>query len=124
MPLDTFYLPKESISYINYPVLREQQANIEAILMYALRVHSALSDYNENTANRIDLNVDELREYIDLCRKTCAAMGTAERVPFDVLIEIRNIMADLMKLHYKYSVFGSSMFGTPTNLTTSEGSGV
>lgn len=124
MPLDTFYLPKESISYINYPVLREQQPNIEAIMTYALRVHSAVTDYNENVADKIDINTDELREYIDLCRKTCEAMGLAESVPFDVLIEVRNVMAEFLNLSYLASTFGSTIFGKPTITSTTEGSGL
>lgn len=123
MPLDTFYLPAESISYINFPVLRDQQPNIERIIAYTLRMHTALTDYDESAADRIDINSGELQEYIDLCRATCEALGTAAAVPFDALIELRNIQAEMLNVMYLFRSFGNTMFGTPT-AAEAEGSGI
>lgn len=124
MPLDTFYLPKESISYVNFPILREQQGNIETIMVYALRVHSAVTDYDENGADKIDLNTEELQRHIDLCRTCCEALGTTESVPFDALIEVRGIMGEFLNLWYLWQTFGNTLFGTPLSKSGEEGSGL
>jgi hypothetical protein len=118
MPLDNFYLPKESVTLVNYPVLREQRDNIEQILIYVLRVESALVDYNEARYDKVDLNTDEINQYVDLCRTVTYALGTAESVPYDILIELRNIQAQLYSLVYINRQEGTTVFGTPTTTTT------
>jgi hypothetical protein len=121
--LDTFYLPKEAPSLVNYPVLREQQGNMGALMTYALRVASALTDYNEARYDKIDLNMDELQNTIQLCRDTCYALGTATAVPFDVLVELRKFQEQFQNLLYLYRTQGKVVIGAPT-ATASTGGGV
>ncbi|WP_017814477.1 hypothetical protein [Paenibacillus shenyangensis] len=116
---DTYYLPNTEPSFINYPVLRDEQANIEAIVTYAERAYSALYDYNEAIYDRVDINTDELEQYIDLCRRTCNALGTSDRVPHDVLIELRSILAELYKL--RQLAADTEIIGEPDEIEEDEG---
>lgn len=121
MALDTFYLPKEAVSFVNYPVLREEQGNIETLMTFALRVHSALTDYNEARYDKIDVNMDEVETNINQCRATTLRIGTSDRIPFDVLFELRKIQHTLQNLRYLYTQQGKNLIGTPTTSTTSGG---
>ncbi len=112
--LDSFYLPQESISFVNYPVLRDEQSKIETIVSYALQVRESLTMYNEATANRVDINMDELDQQIILCRQTCEHLGTAEKIPFDVLLELRSVLSTFYSLRTLYEDSGVSVIGTPT----------
>jgi hypothetical protein len=122
MPMDTFYLPKEAVNFINFPELRTYKADIETIMEYALRVQTAVADYNEARYDRIDLNMEELHAHIDLCRTVCEALGSAPNVCFDILLEIRNIQQNLQNLAYLKTKFGSAIIGEPTTTTSEEGS--
>jgi hypothetical protein len=113
--LDTFYLPKEAPNLVNYPVLRAQQANMNVLMTYALRVSSALTDYNEARYDKIDLNMDELQSNIQLCRDTCYALGTDVSVPFDVLIDLRKFQEQFQNIAYLYRTQGKAVIGTPSN---------
>lgn len=121
MPLDNFYLPKESVTLVNFPVLREQRDNIEKILIYILRVETALVDYNEARYDKVDLNTDEINQYVELCRTVTGALGTAESVPYDILIELRSIQSQLHNLVYLNRQEGKAVFGTPSAETTGTG---
>ncbi len=116
---DTYYLPNTEPSFINYPVLRDEQTNIEAISTYAERAYSALYDYNEAIYDRVDINTDELEQYITLCRQTCSNLGTADRIPHDVLIELRSILAELYRL--RQLAAGTDIIGVPDEIKEDEG---
>jgi hypothetical protein len=122
MPLDTFYLPKESISFGNFPVLRDVQTDLESIMTFALRVNSALIDYNEAKYDKIDVNMDEVGRNIDLCRATCSTLGLADKVPYDILLEVRSIQTQLQSIRVMYRTMGKDVIGVPNK--ASEGSGV
>lgn len=126
MALDTFYIPTNTPNLINFPVLRSQQANINALMTYALRVSSALADYNSGKYNKIDLNMGELQQNIDLCRSTCYTLGTASSIPFDVLVELRKFQDQFQNVMTIYRVKGAAVVGTPTSTTTTttQGGGV
>ena len=115
MPKDTFYLPQEAVNYINFPELRAYKKDIETLLEYTLRVNTALADYNEGRYDKIDLNMEELKSHINLCRTICEALGNAPKVCFDVLIELREIQMHLQNLLYLKNKYGNRYIGTPTN---------
>lgn len=123
MALDTFYLPKEAVSFVNYPVLRDEQSNIESLMTFALRVNSALTDYNGAVFDKIDINMDEVERNIEQCRATNLNLGTSDRIPFDVLFELRKIQHALQQLRYLFSQFGKNLVGTPT-VSSDSGGGV
>jgi hypothetical protein len=123
MPLDTFYLPKESPSFVNFPVLRDEQVNIETLVSFALRVNSALVDYIEARYSKIDLNMDEVEQHITLCRGVCERLGMADNVPFDVLLELRVFQKQFQNIRLLYRTQGKNLIGTPDK-TASEGSGL
>ena len=114
MPKDTFYLPSEAVNYVNYPELRTYRKDIETIMEYALRVGMALADYNEGVYDKIDLNAEELKTHINLCRNVCYALGTAPKVCFDVLIELRELQYAFQNLLYLKNQYGDQYIGKPT----------
>ncbi|AKG36081.1 hypothetical protein [Paenibacillus durus] len=111
--LDSFYLPQEAISFVNYPILRDEQTNIEKIVSYVLQVRESLTAYNSATANLVDINMDELEQHLALCRQTCESLGTAEKIPFDVLLELRSVLSTFYSLRTLYFDAGSSVIGVP-----------
>lgn len=118
-----YYLPNEQLNYSNYPEIRPQRANIEAVLTYSQTVSTAMTDYETGKYDRIDLNTGEIQDNIDLCRTICGALGNAPKPCIEVLMEVRNVQKQLQNIMYLYGKSGSALIGTPTN-TTSEGGGV
>lgn len=118
---ETYYLPKESPTFVNFPVLRDEKTNIELITAYALRAYSALSDYNEALFDRVDINTDELEQYIILCRQICNSLGTADNIPFDILLELRSVLTSLYQLRQLYNDLGSVVIGKPSEVAEDEG---
>lgn len=117
MPLETFYLPSEAVNYINYPELRTAKPDIEAIMEYAMRVNLAVADYDEARFDRIDVNMEEVQRNIELCRRVCETLGTAPKVCFDILLDIRDIQNTLQNLVYLKRTTGNSIIDTPTITT-------
>lgn len=122
MATEQFYFPNKVVNYVNFPELRGQRENIQAILDYSLRAQVALADYNEARYDRIDLNMEELQANITLCRSVSDALGLASNVCFDILLEIRSVQEMLQQLVYLKRVTGTNLIGLPTN-TTSEDDG-
>lgn len=120
MPLEPFYLPRESLTLVNYPVLREQREQIENMLVYALQVQTAITDYNEAKVDHIDVNMDELDTRVGTCRQVCEALGTADQVPFDILIELRMIQVELQHLVYLYRLEGRQRIDPVSQQTQAE----
>ncbi|MGG1673510.1 hypothetical protein ACIFOE_23290 [Paenibacillus sp. NRS-1783] len=118
--LEPIYLPEEEISFVNYPVLRDEQQHIEDISAYALRVYGALSDYNEAVYDRVDVNTAELEQYITLCRDTCSRLASAVSIPFDLLLELRSILTMLYKLRTLAADSSSNVIGEPTAISTED----
>lgn len=118
----SIYLPSEVANLTNYPELRAQRANLTAIMDYALRATSALADYNEARYDKIDLNAGEIRQAIALCRSTSEVLGTAPKVCFDILLEIRTVQEDLQNLLFLRVKYGTKYIGVPT-ITTPTGEG-
>lgn len=116
MASDTWYLPEEELHYRNYPEVNYAQADIQLILQYAMRVDTAIFDYSNGTFDKIDIDVHDLANYIDLCRSVCSKIGTAPNVCFDILLEIRSIQKILQTLMYAKNKYGNTYIGTPTNL--------
>ncbi len=112
---------EEDMNYVNYPVLRSEQQNIEDIVTYGLRAYSALTDYNEALYDRVDINTAELEEYINLSRQVCSRLSDAESVPFDLLLELRSILAVLYQLRV-LAVEEKGVVGKPS--AVEEGSGL
>ncbi|MGF6354079.1 hypothetical protein ABIE27_001989 [Paenibacillus sp. 4624] len=120
--LESIYLPEEEISYVNYPVLREEQQIVRNISEYALRVYGALSDYNEAVYDRVDVNTAELEQYISLCENTCGRLASATSVPFDLLLELRSILTMLYKLRILAADSGANVIGESTAIDTEDDS--
>jgi hypothetical protein len=118
--LEPIYLPEEEISFVNYPVLREEQQNVEDISAYALLVYGALTDYNEAIYDRVDVNTAELEQCITLCRDTCSRLASAASVPFDLLLELRSILTMLYKLRTLAADTGTNVVGVPTAANVEE----
>jgi hypothetical protein len=117
----SYYLPNEQPNYINFPEVRQQKANIQAVMDYSLKAQAALADYNEGRYDRIDLNSDEIQSNIDLCRSINEVLGNANNVCYDVLLDIREIHKNLLKLMYLKRQYGNQVIGTPTNANSSGG---
>lgn len=118
--LKPIYLPEEEMTYVNYPVLREEQQHIEDISAYALRAYTALSDYNEAVYDRVDVNTAELEQYITLCRDTCSRLASAASIPFDLLLELRSILTMLYKLRTLAADSSANVIGEPTAISTED----
>lgn len=115
--LDTYY-------FANYPSLRDEQTNIDTLMTFALRLNTAIVDYNESRFDRIDISMDEVEVNILQCRATCEVLGMADRVPFDVLVELRSILATLYAVRVLNRQSGRNVIGIPTAIQASEGAGV
>lgn len=109
-----YYLPNEQVNYINYPELRTYRADIVSIIAYAEVVATAVSDYQKGKKDKIDLNTDEVQQYINLCRSTSEVLGKAPKVCFDVLMELRNVQVQLHGLMHLRRKFGTKYIGEPT----------
>jgi hypothetical protein len=114
-------LPNELPNYINFPEVRLQKDNITAVMSYSLTAQAALTDYNNGTYDRIDLNSDEIQSNIDLCRSICDVLGNANNVCFDVLLDVREIEKSLLKVLFLKRKYGNQIVGTPTNSDSSGG---
>lgn len=119
MSIEQFYFPNKVVNYTNFPELRMYKADIERIIVYAIRAELALADYSKARYDRVDLNMEEIQTHIDLCRQVCEGLGLAGNVCFDVLLEVRTIQEQLQNLSYLKRKFGSGIVGEPTK-TTSE----
>ncbi|MBE0335124.1 hypothetical protein [Paenibacillus sp. 23TSA30-6] len=117
--LEPIYLPEEEISFVNYPVLREEQQNVEDISAYALRVYGALTDYNEAAYDRVDVNTAELEQYITKSRDTCSRLAAAANVPFDLLLELRTILSMFYNMR-TLAASSDNVVGTPTATDTED----
>ncbi|WP_025684582.1 hypothetical protein [Paenibacillus maysiensis] len=118
--LESIYLPEEELTYVNFPVLREERQSVEDITAYALRAYTALSDYNEALYDRVDINTAELEQYINLCQDTCRRLAAAANVPFDLLLELRSILTMLYKLRTLAADISANVVGEPGGVDTED----
>ncbi|KAF6569106.1 hypothetical protein G9G53_22725 [Paenibacillus sp. EKM206P] len=118
--LESIYLPEEELTYVNFPVLREERQSVEDITAYALRAYTALSDYNEALYDRVDINTAELEQYITLCRDTCSRLASADSIPFDLLLELRSILTMLYKLRTLAADSSANVIGEPAAISTED----
>lgn len=110
----THYLPHEELKPSNYPELVRLSSDIATLQSYAISVDRALFAYNEGTADRIDVDIVELRKAIEGCRDIGAVLGNAPNVCYDILMEIREMMLVFQDLVFSKERFGSEYVGTPT----------
>ena len=113
----TWYLTSEQLSYKNYPVLSNIIDDVNKIIAYAKSTNSAMTAYYSGTYNKIDVNIIELNNYIELCRTVCAAISNSSAVCYDLLLDIREIQATLQELWYAKNRYGDQYVGTPTDST-------
>lgn len=112
----THYLPHEELKISNYPELSKVENEISEIQVFAMRTNLALADYNEGRADRVDVDIEELRKHIELCRYVGDILGRSSNVCYDILMDIRAIQQGLHDLLFAYNRFGSEYIGTPTPL--------
>ncbi len=110
----THYLPHEELKITNYPELSKVEDDIDAIQVFTMRTNLALTEYNEGLKDKVDIDVQELRKHIELCRSVADILGRASNVCFDILMEIRAIQHGLYDVLFTYQRFGSEYIGTPT----------
>lgn len=113
----THYLPHEELKNSNYPELSKVESEISEIQVFAMRTNLAIADYNEGRADRIDIDIEELRKCIELCRYVGGTLGRSTNVCYDILMDIRGIQQGLHDLLFAYNRFGSEYVGTPTPLS-------
>jgi hypothetical protein len=113
-------LPFEVLNYTNFPELRTQRNNIEALQTYAMRMNEAITDFESGKYDKIALSDSELQTNIDLCRTVCEALGNASNVSFDVLMTLRDIQTTMQNVMYLKTTYGDLYVGTPT-VTEEEG---
>lgn len=118
----THYLPHEELKITNYPELSMVESEIDAIQVFAMRTNLALADYNEGRKDKVDIDVEQLRKHIELCRYVTDILGRASNVCFDILMDIRQVQHALYDVLFAYQRFGSEYVGTPTQTDeTTEG---
>lgn len=108
------YLPHEVLKITNYPELSTVAKEIDAIRVFAMRLSILLADYNEGQADKISVDVEDLRSTIGLCRTVCDVLGRAPNVCFDVLAEIRTLQIAFHDVLFAHERFGSEYVGTPS----------
>lgn len=110
----THYLPHEELKITNYPELSKVETELDDVQVFAMRTNLALTDYTEGRTDKIDVDVEELRKHITLCRYVTDVLGRAPNVCYDILIELRAIQGTLHDVLFAYNRFGDEYVGTPT----------
>lgn len=110
----THYLPSEVLKNSNYPELKAVEGKLDGVMLYAMRVDSALHAYSTGTTNRIDVDPTELRKWIEQCREVCEVLGNAPRVCFDVLMELRSMQTSFQELLFMHNRYGNEYVGVPS----------
>lgn len=110
----TNYLPDESFSFLNYPEIEQQLSSIEELLDYALMVNTAINDYNSGTYDKIDVNVTELNQYLQICKDIINILGNAPKVCFEVLLQLREIQKAFQTLLYINRRYHGEYIGIPS----------
>ena len=111
---NTHYLPHEELKITNFPELSLVETELDDIQVYAMRTNLVMTDYTEGRKDKIDVDVEELRKHIALCRYVTDILGRAPNVCFDILMEIRAIQGALHDLLFAYNRFGNEYVGTPS----------
>ncbi len=108
------YLPSEVATITNYPEIGEFQEEIALVYIYADQVNTAIDDFLNGRADRINLNAEDLVQIIELCRTICAVLGRADTKCFDVLLNLRKCLQAMQQALYLRNKYGTKYVGTPT----------
>lgn len=109
------YLPSEEVNKRNFPEIAKYQSEISVIFVYAKLAETALINFINSKADKIDLNPDELNSCIDLTRRICSALGYADNVCYDVLVKLRGYLYMFQQVKYTADKYGTTYVGTPSS---------
>lgn len=108
------YLPSEELKGVNYPEVKGVQEDLDRIFDFAMQVDRSVYEYISGDVDRIDLNSVAIAEYVSLCRSVCETLGNADRVCFDILLEVRRLQDSFQELLFLKRRFGDEYVGTPS----------
>jgi hypothetical protein len=104
--------PKEEFLYSNFPEVATVSADIGLIYTYAQKVQEAINAYNDRRAEKVYLNIAELRNVLETSHNVCDVLGRAPNVCYDILINIRAIQEGFNDLLYSHTANGNEYVST------------
>lgn len=103
----THYNPTEVLKTSNYLEVAQCSQRIRSVLEYALTVHAAIEAYTSNIEAAINVSYIELDNCIAELRDILSILGTAANPCYDIIVELRELLANMQTLTFSKIRFGS-----------------
>ena len=104
------YLDSEVLKHSNYPEGNVLAADLARLDEFFRTLNSAIAAYTEGEYEKVYLDDNEVTIHINLCQSVLETLGTAENPCFDILINIRQMLAVMYEIKYMMKRFGSMYF--------------
>lgn len=110
------YLDSEVLKHSNYPEVKFLSADLTRLDTFFQTLNSAIAAYTEGEYEKVYLDENEVNIHVTLCQNVLETLGMAENPCFDILINIRQMLAIMYEIKYMMKRFGTMYFDSLDNI--------